>query len=212
MKTMKPFISYYGGKWRIAKRYPAPTHNIVVEPFAGSAGYATRYHDKYVVLVEKNPYIASVWRYLIHATKEEIYSLPVDIDPGGLRAMALPSHVKSLIGFWLNHGSAAPAQSPSAWMRAGKHNSSFWGKEIRQRIAEQVPYIKHWHLIEGDYTLAPSSDECTWFIDPPYQRAGKHYMDRIYDYGALGAWCRSLKGQVIVAKNKGLIGYRSYRL
>jgi 16S rRNA G966 N2-methylase RsmD len=88
-------------------------------------------------------------------------------------------------------------------MRAGNHNSSFWGKEIRQRIAEQVPYIKHWTIINDDYSVVSDMKNCTWFIDPPYQNAGVYYKQNKIDYEALGKWCLSLNGQVIVCEAMG---------
>jgi len=60
-----PFWHYFGGKWRAAPHYPAPRHRRIIEPFAGSAGYSMRHHEHDVVLVEKNPIIAEMWRYLI---------------------------------------------------------------------------------------------------------------------------------------------------
>src|SRR5262245_39743395 len=63
-RTIRPFFGYYGGKWRDAVRnYPPPYHGTIVEPFAGSAGYALRYWDKKVVLYERDPVVAAVWRY-----------------------------------------------------------------------------------------------------------------------------------------------------
>ncbi len=200
---MKPFFSYYGGKWRIAKQYQSPIYDVVVEPFAGSAGYAIRHQSKNIILVEKDKVVSSVWKYLINANKNDIYNLPLEIHSDGLRHMDIPDGAKALIGFWLNKGTVAPANTPGAWMRSGINPKSFWGSEIRQRIAEQVPHIKHWKLIEGDYTQAPSSQECTWFIDPPYQRAGVHYKMNEIDYTTLGQWCLSLKGQVIVCEEQG---------
>ena len=50
---LRPFFGYYGGKWRDAvKHYPAPQFDIVMEPFAGSAGYALRYAERNVVLCD----------------------------------------------------------------------------------------------------------------------------------------------------------------
>lgn len=54
---VKPFFSYFGGKWTLAPRYPKPEHGTIVEPFAGSAGYAIRYPDREVILVERAPVI-----------------------------------------------------------------------------------------------------------------------------------------------------------
>ncbi len=59
---IRPFFSYFGAKWRLAPRYPAPAHRTIVEPFAGSAGYACRYPDHRVILVERDPVIAALLR------------------------------------------------------------------------------------------------------------------------------------------------------
>jgi site-specific DNA-adenine methylase len=55
MVNLRPFFSYYGGKHRSVATYPAPLYPDVIEVFAGSAGYATRYADRRVVLVDNNP-------------------------------------------------------------------------------------------------------------------------------------------------------------
>lgn len=200
---LKPFWCFYGGKWRSAPHYPAPRHDVIVEACAGAAGYATRYPDRRVVLCEIDPIIAALWRWLIGASEAEVLALPLEV-PTTVRDLGLPPGPSALIGFWLNKGAAQPMQSPSSWMRAGTHASSFWGREVRGRIASQVGAIKHWTLIEGSYDQAPDV-EATWFVDPPYQKAGVHYRRRMTaaDYGALGAWCRTRRGQVIACEADG---------
>lgn len=37
------FFSYFGGKYMRSTHYPSPNYDIVIEPFAGAAGYSTRY-------------------------------------------------------------------------------------------------------------------------------------------------------------------------
>ena len=59
---LRPFIRYYGGKWRAAPLYPAPMHSTIIEPFAGAAGYSMRYPDRDVILVERYPVIAVLRR------------------------------------------------------------------------------------------------------------------------------------------------------
>ncbi len=77
IQGLRPFFGYYGGKWRDALRnYPAPKHETVVEPFAGSAGYALRYPHKKVVLCERDPQIAAVWRYLLKVRPGDIHAIP----------------------------------------------------------------------------------------------------------------------------------------
>ena len=84
---MWPFFCFYGGKWRAAPHYPRPEHRCLVEPFAGAAGYATRYPERHVTLVEVDPIIASLWRFLIGATSADIRSIPL-LRPGETEALA----------------------------------------------------------------------------------------------------------------------------
>src|SRR4030081_3929490 len=80
--SLRPFFGFYGGKWRDArKHHPPPAHGAVVEPFAGSAGYAVRYSAHKVILGEIDPVIYGVWRYLISVKASEILAIP-DIEPG----------------------------------------------------------------------------------------------------------------------------------
>lgn len=167
---MWPFFCFYGGKWRAAPRYPVPLHATIVEPFAGAAGYATRHAERQVVLVERDPVLAALWRFLIKAHPHEIRSIPLLSGDETVDDLDTCIEAKSLVGFWLNKGSAQPKRSQSAWMRAGIRPKSFWGEEIRSRIAAQVEHIRHWRVIEGDFSTAPDIT-ATWFIDPPYQGA-----------------------------------------
>ena len=114
----------------------------------------------------------------------------------------IPIESKYLIGFWLNKGAAAPCKRPSSWMRQGTHKNSFWGDAIRHRIASQVPYIRHWRVKNESYLSAPH-EYATWFIDPPYQIAGKNYKHSFDAYASLGKWCRSRLGQTIVCEAQG---------
>jgi hypothetical protein len=177
---------------------------VIIEPFAGSAGYGLRYPDRDVILIERDPVVAALWRYLIGATSAEILALP-DIEEGQRVAdMGVCPGASALIGFWVNRGSCFPCQAPSAWMRDGRYPGSFWGPSVRARVASGVARISHWVILEGDYTDAPDID-ATWFVDPPYQQAGKHYRHGSSDinYAHLAEWCRARQGQVIVCEQSG---------
>jgi 16S rRNA G966 N2-methylase RsmD len=88
-------------------------------------------------------------------------------------------------------------------MRQGVRPKSFWGSEIRERIAVQVEHIRHWRIIEGDYTAAPDGP-ATWFVDPPYSNpVGRRYRFSEVDYVALGEWVKGRDGHVIVCENEG---------
>lgn len=212
--TLKPFFTYYGGKYRAAPHYPDPQHPLIIEPFAGAAGYSVRHYTKDVLLIEKDPVVAATWRYLIRATPEEILGLP-DIRPDqSVDDLRVHQEARWLIGWWLNKGAATSCKTPSAWMRCGTHATSYWGKEVRARIASQVPLIRHWMLYEGTYRDAPDI-EATWYVDPPYQKAGKHYRvgSATVDYADLADFCRSRKGQVMVCENEGAnwLPFRPFR-
>lgn len=203
--SLRPFFGYYGGKWRDAvKHYPAPSHPVIVEPFAGSAGYSMRYPDRAVLLCEADPVLVGVWTYLIGVRSSEILSIPDVPDGGCVDDLRIPQEARWLVGFWLNRGAASPRQTPSKWMREGLRPGSFWGARVRATIAAQVDAIRHWRVKHGSYVdldVAPA----TWFVDPPYRQAGRHYRfgsSRI-DYGRLGAWCRGLPGQVIACEAVG---------
>ena len=202
--SLLPFFTYYGGKWRVAPRYPGPRHRQIVEPFAGSAGYALRYADREVLLCDADPVLAGLWRYLISVTPGEILRLPDLRDGETVDALAVPQEARWLIGFWLNKGAAAPRKTPSRWMRDGLRPGSYWGQKIRERIASQVEKIRHWRVYDTDYRCAEIDLPATYFVDPPYANAaGRYYRKNAISYLELGDWCRGLRGQVIVCENDG---------
>ncbi len=194
--------------------YPQPKHGTLIEPFAGSAGYALRYPDHKVILVEKYDVIAEIWRFLTHASSAEILAIPivehVDDLPSGI-----PAGARNLVRFCFGAALAMPINKTSAGVRENRKwtdKNAGWSLGQRTRIARQVERIRHWQIIEGDYSLAPIRDDATYFIDPPYNNiAGRKYKaapkgsqdDLDLWYANLGQWCQSLPGQVIVCENAG---------
>lgn len=201
--ALKPFFTYFGGKWRAAPHYPLPRHDSIIEPFAGAAGYALRYPSHRVTLIDRNEKVAAIWSYLVRVSAGEILALPLTFDSVDDLA-DVPQEARWLIGFWLNKGTVAPCKTPSRWMRAGTHVTSFWGEAIRARIALQVGAIRHWRIVHGSYESAPDA-VATWFVDPPYEKAGHHYSHALRgeDYVRLADWCRSRQGQVLVCEAAG---------
>lgn len=203
LRRLQPFFCFYGGKWRSAPHYPTPEHQLIVEPFAGAAGYATRHWKRDVLLVDIDPVIAHLWRFLIAAHPDEIRRIPLLCAGETVDDLRVCEEARTLVGFWVNKGSATPKRSQSSWMRAGIRPKSFWGEEIRERIARQVECIRHWKVIWGDYRAAPDVP-ATWFVDPPYQGSvGRRYRYHEVDFPTLAKWSRLRDGQVIACENEG---------
>lgn len=203
---LRPFWRYYGGKWRVAPRYPRPAFDTIVEPFAGAAGYSLRYYQRKIVLVEKYSVIAEMWRYLIAVKPSEVLAIP-EVEHVDDLPSWVPAGGRALVGFAMNAATVAPRKQLSAGrakLRAAGRVFEGWSEALRARVAGQVEHIRHWQVIEGSYETAPDI-EATWFIDPPYQKAGVYYAHSAdaLDFAALGAWCQGRPGQVIVCENEG---------
>lgn len=209
---LRPFFSYYGGKWRIAPKYPRPKYDLLVEPFAGSAGYALRHFERQVVLYDANPTIVALWRYLIVTPEDEIAALPL-LEPGSRLSDVtdLKPGARALIGFWLNAAATGPRNVHSAWYTsvspARRKQLPFWREGIRDRICEQVRHIRHWQVYLSTFRECSrefESTPVTWFIDPPYEGpAGRHYPYRDMDYLETRRIVETLPGQRIVCEQFG---------
>lgn len=189
---------YYGRKEKIFSYYPKPKYDTIIEPFAGSAAYSMNNYQKNVILVEKDVRIASLWAYLIDVYPNEILSLPLLEKGQSLNNPEfnyLSDNQKSLIGLFLNPGSAQPKKSPGKFCG--------WNEKNRLKLSQDVMKVKHWQIINGDYSQIENI-EATWFIDPPYQgNGGKYYKhgNKNFDYDSLREWVLNRNGEVIVCEN-----------
>jgi site-specific DNA-adenine methylase len=198
---LKPFFKYYGGKYRIAPKYPSPITRTIIEPFAGSAGYSMRYPHLKIRLYDVNDRIVSLWSYLITVKESEILSLPEKFED--VRDLKVSQEAKYLIGFWINAGVAEPCNKPSSWMRSGLKPQCFWGSHNKLRIASQLRHIRHWKIENKSFEKI-DNEYATWFIDPPYSNnAGRHYTHNEIKYDRLANFCMFRFGQVIVCENAG---------
>jgi hypothetical protein len=198
---MRPFFPFYGSKWNIARHYPRPLlGRPVVEPFAGSAGYATFYGCQSVILHDTDPVIAGVWSFLLRVQPAEIMRLPELPEVGDcVDNYSLPQEARWLIGFWLNRGSAQPKKSRTAYSARTDRSQLNWSLRAKERIASQLAAIRGWKIQNSSYRAA-SNINATWFIDPPYGDKGKFYRTRFSDFGALSDWCQQLRGRIIVCE------------
>ena len=196
-------FSYYGSKNKIAKLYPLPKYDLIIEPFAGAAWYSVLHRDKNVLLNEKYDVIHDIWNWLINEASSELILNNADFYSGqDISQIDLPKPLKDLIGFCINRGSIAPRNIVQKWSCQVKDKPN-WASTTNyqlKRVAKLLPEIKHWETQFGDYKNLPDI-EATWFIDPPYQFGGEHYAVNGIDYSELADWCKTRKGQVIVCEN-----------
>ena len=185
---------YYGRKKQIAKHYPAPNFDTIIEPFAGSAAYSLFQNNwkKRVLLFEKDPKVSAIWEWFIHdATVDEIKKLP-DLKVGEKSSEFLHIiHAATKMAFHFKTIKVTPILERN------------W--EISRRIfAENLYKIKHWEIYCDDYTTAPDI-EATWFIDPPYKHLpglGYKFSRKMQDYNALADWTKNRKGEVICCEGE----------
>ena len=192
-------FSLYGSKGKLAKYYPLPLYDEIIEPFAGSAKYSLLHWEHKVTLIEVDPKIYGVWTYLQKASPRDILSLPDVPNATRLDSIMgfkyLSDEEKWLIGFCSNGGSAQPKNV------SGRHNFNSWNRD-KIRIAKSLHKIKHWLILNKSY-LNIENKKATHFIDPPYMDKGKWYKYNDINYTELAEWCKARIGQVMVCENVG---------
>jgi site-specific DNA-adenine methylase len=202
---LQAFFSYFGSKYRLAKYYPEPKYETIIEPMAGSAAYSLRYYDRQIILNDLDPIIARLWQYLIHVSEEEILSLPLitkHID----EVSYLSQEAQLLIRYWLTKGTGRPRKTLSRWARDNE-GGLFWSERVKERIASQLQYIRHWKIHNMSYEQLNDligNPKATWFIDSPYQHSiSREYTHSTVDYNHLTEWIHTRNGEVIVCEKEG---------
>jgi site-specific DNA-adenine methylase len=195
-------FSYYGSKENIVDHYPHPRHDMIIEPFAGSARYALKHWQKDVILVDRFKVIIDIWKYLQACTAAEIWDLPVIEAGKSVKDYRWDSQAQcDLMGFIIQYGSTHPGRMPGAKMDAGgRHYHRNHLNFTKGRIVENLHKIKHWDIRHGDFRDIPNQ-KATWFIDPPYVTGGQKYKYHKVDYGSLAKWSLQREGQIIVCEN-----------
>ena len=189
-------FSYYGSKGKVIDYYPPPKHNKIIEPFAGSARYSLKYFENDIELIELYPVIAGIWKYLQNCSEKDILKLPI-LKKGDLinRDDFDCIEQANLMGFIISVATRNPKLTVSPFAESKIES------EIK-KIASNLYKIKHWKITECSYNEIDNV-EATWFIDPPYQFGGEHYVknNKNIDFNYLANWCKNRKGQVIVCEN-----------
>jgi site-specific DNA-adenine methylase len=194
-------FSYYGSKSKIVDYYPPPKHKKIIEPFAGSARYSLKYWQNDVLLVDKYEVIYNVWKYIQTASKKDILSLPSPDYGDTLVNYDLSDIERNFLGFLTGQGFSKPQNSVTKFATLHERGDGRISTKLKY-IANNKFKIKHWDIKLGSYDEIENK-EATWFIDPPYQFGGEHYVENTknIDFAKLAKWCKTRNGQVIVCEN-----------
>jgi site-specific DNA-adenine methylase len=201
---VRPFFSYYGAKYTVAKYAGAPRRDLVIEPFAGSASYSTRYAPRHVALYDISQDVCALWDWLIHCSEADVRAIPDAFDDFG-EVDHLPRGASLLVRFWVSKGRAEPSSVLSPWYFQYRNSNDcrVWGPQVKARIIAQKPAIAEWTIDNLPYWQVPLR-EAHWHVDPPYNNsAGSRYPFSDVDFARLAEWCRSLPGAVDVFENHG---------
>lgn len=190
--------SYYGSKRALAKYYPHPKHKQIIEPFAGAAAYSLLHWRGEVLLVDKYPVVVKLWQWLQKQEPETILALPRLKEGERVSELDVCEEAGLLLGFIAMMGRSSPTDKATSHHSDRPNTTNYQ----LQFIARNLYKIRHWRIICGDYRNL-ANQEATWFIDPPYQYGGEHYVhnNKGWDYCELATWCQSRQGQVIVCEN-----------
>ena len=145
-----------------------------------------------IILFEKDKKVANIWDWFINeASVEEIKKLP-DLQVGEKSSEFLHIvHAATKMAFHFKTIKVTPILSRN------------W--EISKRVfAANLYKIKHWKIINSDYSEAPDI-MATWFIDPPYKGEsgmGYRYSSKLIDYEQLSKWILHRQGEVIVCEGQ----------
>ena len=194
-------FKFFGSKYKLAGSYPAPMHDTIVEPFAGSAAYSVLHGQRRrVILIEKDAVVVDIWHRLLGMSADDIRRLP-DPVPGSLSNDLLVAFAAG----------RTTRDTPSCGFVVSPRMAQRFRPMIN-RVASNVDRCRHFEVICADYTNAPEI-EATWFVDPPYQsrggrwdrtRGGRYrYPNTDIDYPALANWAATRYGQVVVCEQSG---------
>ena len=212
---MRPFFSYYGAKNRSARHFGPPRRDLVIEPFAGSAGYSVYWTAPRVRLYDLNEEAVAAWDWLINCSEDDVRAIP-DKFYSNEEWWALPHGPRRVVDWNIHFGLPHRLTKLQGWyltlMNTGERtgrlikqpDARFWDRSVKERIIANKKFIREWTIELLDYRDIPIGDDAHYFVDPPYQGPPeRHYTHHKIDYPELAEWCRSLPGAVDVCENEG---------
>ena len=197
LRIKRPFVRYYGAKFRLRKKYPRPRMLTIIEPFAGLAGYSTLYPQRKVILYDVNSDLIQMWEYLINVSEEEFLRLPTNWHHIS-EVKNTPEEGILYLRWVCNSG------TPILHNVLSMFTKDLWNDVGKSQLASQLKHIRHWKVFHKSWQDIDIDRKATWFVDAPYNnKAGSNYPYSKIDYSCLALWCKSLNSQCIVCENIG---------
>ena len=128
-----PLFKWFGSKWLSAKTLPPPIHDSIIEPFAGSAGYALRHARHQVLVCETDPHVHALWTWIVReATEDAIRAIPVSVPEGtDIRTLGLSAGQALLLKTWQRTNNVGDCWTVSPW----GNKPGQWTANTRARVA-----------------------------------------------------------------------------
>lgn len=162
-----PLFKCFGSKWNSSKYYPEPEYSMIIEPFAGGAGYSLNHCEKNVLLFDTDKNVWGLWEWLINTASynpQAVLDIPINVKEGtDIRKLGLTTGQQLLMKHWQRTNNVGECWTVSPW----GNKPGQWTENTRARVAEHVTAIRHWKL--ASESIRPNISNATYFIDPPYQ-------------------------------------------
>ena len=215
-----PLFKWFGSKWQAqaARRYPAPQHERIIEPYAGGAGYSLNHCDRQVSIWDEDPLLQELWGWLLRdATSDSVRDIPVGLPTGTvITSLGLSRGQQLLLKNWQRTNNVGNCWTTSSWGSLPGQ----WTEHTRSRVAEEIHAVKHWKLNDALKSATWATIQAaTWFIDPPYLYNYRYSRTLPkFDFDALAERVRGIGGDSLVIvcealdKKTGYIpGYLPFR-
>ncbi len=206
-------LRYPGGKTWLVPEIKAWIRSLpnrprtVVEPFAGGAiaglSIAAEHLADEVVLVERDPAVASLWELIIQGTDLEAdelfhkilqFDMTTDSVDAALSTYATSLPMKAFATIVKNRVNRGGILAPGASrMKAGENGKGLKSRWYPQTLVKRMRMIRSFRhrlqAISGDaFDLFPMMREevdTAWFVDPPYTASGKSAGSRLYVFSEI---------------------------
>ena len=143
-------FGYFGAKHGMARFYPAPLYNTVIEPFAGAAGYACYWSSlpgsniNRVILIDSNPNVIALWHRLQRMSIDQLMSIPDPIKGEVTHEplIAAASGAQGMAVLNRGVGRVVTDRMVESW------------PNLKRRLCRMIPIIRKWEIVRQSVLLS----------------------------------------------------------